>query len=134
MADDLEECNKLIWSSLENFYSETKKVYYNNSVMNMDSMKREDMSEIFDLLSEEIELLIPKIDDLEANHADSFDKEHSYEVISWRSFRIMELVFLLSELEGRRVKRLENEIDADDFEHYCKEYFGLFKETVYYFH
>jgi hypothetical protein len=43
-------------------------------------------------------------------------------------------MFLISGLEGRNVKRLEKEIEAEDFEMYCKNNYGLFKETVLYFH
>ena len=85
------------------------------------------------MLYEEIHLIIPKISDVENTNWDSFERDQSYSIISWRSFRIMELVFLLSELEGRRIKKFEEEIETDYFEHYVKQHFGAFQESVFYF-
>lgn len=43
---------------------------------------------------------------------------------------IMEVVFLVSELKGRRVKKMELSMEVEDFEMYFKQYYSLFKETV----
>ena len=45
----------------------------------------------------------------------------------------MDLAFLLSCLEGRQVKVMEKEDESEDFEFYCHENYGKFKETVLYF-
>ena len=61
------------------------------------------------------------------------NNEKDREIIYERIFKIMELTFLVSCLEGRQVKKYDQEDHKLDYELYCKEYNGKFKETVLYF-
>lgn len=47
-----------------------------------------------------------------------------------RAWMIMEIVFMVSELKGRKVKKMDQSIEVEDFEMYFKQYYSLFKETV----
>lgn len=42
----------------------------------------------------------------------------------------MELLFLISELEGKKTKKLEESFEPSDFKDYCKVWYGLFKQAV----
>ena len=62
------------------------------------------------------------------------EESEDKEIICLRAFRIMEIAFLISEIGGRKVKKLaEEEIDSEEFEMYCKENYGKFKETILYY-
>jgi len=51
---------------------------------------------------------------------EEIEKDIEYDVISQRCFSIMELVFLLSELKGRKVKQIEMLINPEDFQEYFR--------------
>ena len=52
------------------------------------------------------------------------------DVIAFRSFKIMETVFLLSELQGSFVKPFDEDIDAEKFDSYFNQNFPLFKKVI----
>lgn len=61
-----------------------------------------------------------KINEKVDNMYEEIKKDIEYDVISQRCFSIMELVFLLSELKGRKVKQIEMLINPEDFQEYFR--------------
>lgn len=78
-------------------------------------------------------MLISKFYESKARTNDPEEVGQEAEVISIRAFSLMEVVFLLSEIEGRKVKNLEEGIEGENFEVYLKNYKELHDQTIRFF-